>query len=1529
MKKLFLSILLSMIMGSVNAQPLTGIKNIPSDYLTIQAAIADLNTNGTGPGGVIFNVDANHTETLAGSSSGIITATGTAGDTIVFRKNPATTGNNPRIMSFLITVTASTDGIIKIAGGDYITFDGIDLEENPSNISTTKMTEWGYALVKKQNTSPFDGCQHVMIKNCTITLNKANVNSVGIYSGNHITTATTALTITATSDASNNCRFDNNTISNVYTGIKLNGYNAPSPYTLYDHHNAVGEMGKNRIFEFGGANQAAYGIYATNQDSIKVMNDSIAGGAGSTNRVAGILLQAGISSSVEISGNYISLSSNAIGGNNLYGIWNLMGSTPSLNAIKIHDNNIKNCNYITATTGTMYGILNSAGADTVRIYNNEIVGSTFSGTNTHYGIRSDGSGTIQIISNNIIHDLTNTSTGGLTLIYTGSFPTATFSSNNIYDCTGNGGTVYGMYATTTATWNVYRNSINNLSSNTGSAATTLVYGIYNQGSVTANIYNNFIAGLQANAATVDPSIVGIDIVGGTASNVFFNTVYLNASSSGTSFGTADVYSFTGPVTALRNNILVNTSTPGATGHTVAYRRKDATISTYSSSSDNNCFFSGTPGPDHLIFYNGIVGDETIEAFKTRVAPRDASSFSEDPPFIEGTTPPYNVHLSTSDPTFCESGGHTVTSPAIINDFDDDPRFPNAGYPDHPTYPATAPDVGADEFGGIHNDLIPPVFSYIPLANTSSLSARTLIAGISDVQSGVPTTLPGLPVVYWKINNAPGWNSSVGSFTGGDQYSFSFGTGAIPGDVVYYYICAQDGFLVPNVGVSPVTGADGFSADPPFCSTPPSPPNAYRIVGTLPAGDYLIGGTGTTPSTGCTYVDITQAFADINNVVDRIEVTNGGGGYSSYSTTVIIYGGGGAGALAEPVIDDVAGTVTAINVTRNGDGYYLAPEVEIISGTGTGAAATAYIGAGKEITGPVNFIIDTSYQWTEENYFPLHLEPVIGVSATNTITLKPGPLSSPVIYGNYGSSIIKLNGVDYFTLDGSNNGSSSKDLILSYLASGVNSAAIWISSASETDGATYNTIKNCQIKGSGPGTLTYAGIFSGGPVSIENNYFALAQNSHNRFENNSIYWARNGIVALGKSTNEPDEGLMIINNQLGTDMAGEGFTNQGIFIENQDTGFISGNHIQNVIYDNQFFWVAGIYISNSKRMSISANKIHNLRQSTPGASYWVDGIYQSCPAFNTMLDPSVNNYSNNVIYDLTSNGESAQYNVIGIHNAKGWGDKYHYNSVYLSGQLNQSGSSNGSMSACFSNGKGVNSTNAQNIEVKNNIFYINSYNPSGINHHYGHYTTLNSYAGSALDYNLLFHSVSGTAIGHVGYFNGINQDDIIQWRIATLQDYSSLSADPLFNTAFNLTPFPGSPVLGAGIPVPGITTDYTGAPRDVLHPSIGAYENFAIYGRTWNGSVSTDWNNGSNWTPSGIPQATEDLIIPSATPFMCILNSTGMECKNIVINTGAIFTMANGSGMTVFGNFTIQDGGTLVNDGVLTMKGDLMNWNTTK
>ncbi|HXI23965.1 MAG TPA: hypothetical protein VNG71_08815, partial [Pyrinomonadaceae bacterium] len=61
-----------------------------------------------------------------------------------------------------------------------------------------------------------------------------------------------------------------------------------------------------------------------------------------------------------------------------------------------------------------------------------------------------------------------------------------------------------------------------------------------------------------------------------------------------------------------------------------------------------------------------------------------------------------------------------------------------------------------------------------------------------------------------------------------DYSLVTGGSAGNGDTIQYFVVAQDSAATPNVTSNPLTGAAGFSADPPAASTPPTP-NSYAIA----------------------------------------------------------------------------------------------------------------------------------------------------------------------------------------------------------------------------------------------------------------------------------------------------------------------------------------------------------------------------------------------------------------------------------------------------------------------------------------------------------------------------------------------------------------------------------------------------------------------------------------------------------------------------------------------------------------------------
>ncbi|NBQ47359.1 MAG: hypothetical protein EBU33_02745, partial [Sphingobacteriia bacterium] len=203
---------------------MSGAYYIPGDFSSLAAAVASLNSVGIS-GGTTVNILGGYTETVTvGGLS--LTATGTAANNLLFRKDGF--GVNPRLMAYTggtaTPISSQQDGIFRLIGCDFVTIDGLDLQDvNTSNPATM---EFGYGFFKA---SAADGCNNNIIRNCTITLNKIN-NTLGVLPAadgsrgidlvNALSaTHTIALTPTVTSGASSDNRFYGNRIENCNIGI--------------------------------------------------------------------------------------------------------------------------------------------------------------------------------------------------------------------------------------------------------------------------------------------------------------------------------------------------------------------------------------------------------------------------------------------------------------------------------------------------------------------------------------------------------------------------------------------------------------------------------------------------------------------------------------------------------------------------------------------------------------------------------------------------------------------------------------------------------------------------------------------------------------------------------------------------------------------------------------------------------------------------------------------------------------------------------------------------------------------------------------------------------------------------------------------------------------------------------------------------------------------------------------------------------------------------------------------------------------
>ncbi len=176
---------------------------------------------------------------------------------------------------------------------------------------------------------------------------------------------------------------------------------------------------------------------------------------------------------------------------------------------------------------------------------------------------------------------------------------------------------------------------------------------------------------------------------------------------------------------------------------------------------------------------------------------------------------------------------------------------------------------------------------------------------------------------------------------------------------------------------------------------------------------------------------------------------------------------------------------------------------------------------------VTFALQSDYSSTTET-FPLTINAFTGASATNTLTIKPAAGVTSTISGALASAaLIKLNGADYVTVDGSNNGTTTRDLTITNTATTASTGISFVSLGAGL-GATNNTIKNCNIS-TGVATSIGYGIAVGGNTPGTSG----ADNDNVTLQNNAVTVAPIGIYANGTASVSTggDDNLAIIGNSI--------------------------------------------------------------------------------------------------------------------------------------------------------------------------------------------------------------------------------------------------------------------------------------------------------------------------------------------------------------------------------------------------------------
>ena len=597
-----------------------------------------------------------------------------------------------------------------------------------------------------------------LITNCTYT-----TATSGIFYGIHNTASAAYLSI------ANNTLTNNST--NAISGSYFNIYNTGAVTTTIDISNNLVGLG---TFSASSTSLELAGFYNSGgaaTSTLNVLNNvfqnaNFAGSVGGSGQIE-MIYNSGTRGATNFIGNnfnnivvksngtiYLMYNSNGTtitntnnnfitsgfsrtvsGSNNFYGYYNF--GSPGSGTATFTGNVLSNIN--TVGTGLFYGLYQATSTSQNEIFTNNLVSNITATASVVNALYHNYGAALSAITGNTVTNIVGASVVAV-IIGNSSAPVGLSVSDNVVSsCTAvaASGQAVGIFHVAGSASNIFRNKVYDL---VGLGITSVVGGIYISAGGSLTIYNNLIGDLKA------PSSGGTSISGlylGTATNInaSFNTVNLNAVSSGVNFGSTAIYASSTPIVTLRNNIFANNSTPTGTGRSVAYTRGSSAISNYSVASNNNLFYAGVPSPNNLIFFDGTNAIQSLAAYKALMSTRDGLSVTENPTFVSLVGPSSNyLNIDALVPTQIESGGVVVSG--ITADY--------AGS----TRNASTPDIGAWE--GNYTSV--PSCSGQP-ANTSVVSSQAAVCPSVGFNLASTTSYSNSGITYQ-------WSSSTTSSVSG-------------------------------------------------------------------------------------------------------------------------------------------------------------------------------------------------------------------------------------------------------------------------------------------------------------------------------------------------------------------------------------------------------------------------------------------------------------------------------------------------------------------------------------------------------------------------------------------------------------------------------------------------------------------------------------------------------------------------------------------------------------------------------------------
>lgn len=1127
------------------------------------------------------------------------------------------------------------------------------------------------------------------------------------------------------------------------------------------------------------------GINASSNGTVVIQNNTIGGlsnsntAAGFGGNIIGINVSA-VAASMTINGNTIgnATADNMRGGVNglttastaVTGV--LLSSTPTI--ATVNNNTIQNLSSFGTNTGGFVRGIQTATASTATATGWSISNNTVRNLNTNSSQVGMSSGLCSalgihhlasqgcVIADNSISNISNNNAAATTNIIVAGITSANATVT----------TTLGTTITRNKIW-----GLRNASIGTTALTPPIVTGIaIRSGNSVIAISNNMIS--LGNGQTTNTSFIGIWCQNGstpnpTACNIYFNTVNIEgtvAAGALPSFGfMRSSYltssSNTVPVD-VRNNIFQNNRTGGTGQHfAISNGYNSTTVSAAgwaANASNYNLLNANAATIGHWTTALGFAAWQTAAASDANSVSNIAVTFVN--------TALGDLHLNMGvTPTVIESGGTVI--PGLTNDYDNQQRPGPSGSVNGG---GLAPDLGADEFDGVYLDILSPLITYTPLSFTCASVNRTLVATITDV-SGVPTSGSGLPVLYWRIN-AGAYTPVTATSLGGNNYQFVFGAGASLGSTVSYYIVARDNATTPNITAYPLTGAAGFTANPPAVSTPPTTPSSYQISNILPAGIYKV---GTNPL--ATYPTLTAALNDYN--------TRCLGGPIVFELTDVNYAEAGAmtiikhpdaSAINTLTIRPVAGGVANVSATvPNAPLLKILGSYVTINGSNNGTNNRYLTFSNLSTTGSTVILLGST-----------GTDPITNVAIRNTILINGVNTSSALVVS-----------------DGATSGTEGYFNNISIVNNDVQNGffGIYCSAANTAGNGTGIKIDSNQLNTAGIKAIRRVGIYtqgiSGGTVSdniignfetttAENDYgIWLATNSAN------LVVAKNTISNLAftaTGNNSPtgiyissalaNANISVINNNISTITSisgGTGISTYGIYL-----GFATGN------------------------VSILKNQIRDIKN-TSSSGWGAKGILlgSTSTAANCVV-------ANNFISDVAGYGyagTAADDNGNGIAVSAGAGYNIYNNTVHLnSNQTLVTG-----LPAALLVTNGVTTPGA--INLSNNIF-ANSQTVG--TERYAILCAASSNVFASIDYNDYY-----SAGPNIGLIGGTGRPDLAAIQAGFGGNTHSLNLQPVFESAtdLHLNITDNNNLDNRGSFIATVTTDIDEETRSSSTPDMGADE----------------------------------------------------------------------------------------------------------